>query len=492
MAQKSVRVADLRADPRTATVDLTGVDANNDGVIQGTAEMNALFVAIDKLDHNGDAASIASTAADGTPTVAGKALDGIRAAARAVGTTTGGSSTTAATLRDKALARAFPGGMTTSLTRGAQGTPVLAVQYALGRLGIFNASADSSFGPKTAAAVTAFQASKGIAQTGVVDVATLSALDAAVSTADQRTPAAKAADPIAYLQNTAQFALSRVVVTDHARPVSWSHPQIRAAYGVFVKEYWAVCKQNRVESDCKTLALFLMDAFRHKVKSDLNVQLPLPSSSSGSIPARRWVAATASDTKGFFSRFSTLPTIRPGYSNAVAIQQLDPDQSMIYGVNVRYGELNADQVARSTTVKVPWDPARDNGGDMSKPEVPIDQLEAGDILFIDHTGDGAWDHTINVIDVTKNAAGHTTALTLAVGSFDDMKDDDGATAPNGLGEVNNYTEEVQIQFDNNGRVTGNQTTWSSEPPYLVDTRYHATSTLMERRPGGKLEVARWG
>ena len=61
------------------------------------------------------------------------------------------------------------------------------------------------------------------------------------------------------------------------------------------------------------------------------------------------------------------------------------------------------------------------------------QLNPGDVLFIDHTGDGQVDHMANVVKVERDAAGKVTRLVLATGSFDDMKDADGATAPRGPG-----------------------------------------------------------
>ena len=82
-------------------------------------------------------------------------------------------------------------------------------------------------------------------------------------------------------------------------------------------------------------------------------------------------------------------------------------------------------------------------------------------------------------------------MVLATGSFDDMKDANGATAPNSLGEVNNYAEEVTVRFDEQGRVTSSAVTWSSEPAWLVGGRYSARSLLMELKEGGTIAVGRW-
>jgi hypothetical protein len=80
---------------------------------------------------------------------------------------------------------------------------------------------------------------------------------------------------------------------------------------------------------------------------------------------------------------------------------------------------------------------------------------------------------------------------LATGSFDDMKDADGSTAPTSLGEVNNYAEEVTVTFDAAGKVSSSKVTWSSEPSWLTEGRYSARTLLMEMKPGGTISVGRW-
>ena len=73
----------------------------------------------------------------------------------------------------------------------------------------------------------------------------------------------------------------------------------------------------------------------------------------------------------------------------------------------------------------------------------------------------------------------------------DMKDADGSTAPNSLGEVNNYAEEVTVTFDAAGKVASSKVTWSSEPSWLTESRYSARTLLMEMKPGGTISVGRW-
>jgi hypothetical protein len=396
-----------------------------------------------------------------------------------------------AAAHDEAIAKAFGAGAAATLASGAKGQKVVAVQYALGRLGFLTSLADGSYGPKTVAAVKAFQAKQGLPETGTVDARTLAALDAAAAAHDPRPPAAKAASAIGYFSDWSKLGLSKIEIKDRSKPINWKNAEVQAAYGKFVGEYWGVLKENHVEADCKTLALFFMDQFRSKLKADTGAQLALPGSSEGRVAKGTWTAATASRTGGFMSRFSQLAQVRPGYAAAQKIQELDSKHSMVQGVNLRYAGVDADAAARAATTVAAWDPRLDNRGDQTRPEVPTKDLRPGDVIFIDHTGDGKWDHTVNVVGVERDAAGVPKKLTLAVGSFDDMKDADGKTAPNGLGEVNNYAEELEVTLDASGKITGSKVTWSSEPAYLVDARYSARTTLMELKPGGRLKVARW-
>ena len=317
---------------------------------------------------------------------------------------------------------------------------------------------DGKFGPGTERAVKAFQTASELPATGVVDQATLTKLDAKLASTELRTPAEVSGDPLAYLSNHTALGMAKFSpLADCKKPADWNHPEIQAKYGEFAASYWEHLKTNRVEADCKTLSLFV----------------------------------TAANTRGFFSRFETLSGVRPGYENAQAIQRLDPKASMLAGVNVRYGGVDANMASRAVKVTIPWTAARDNAGDQKAPELPVAQLNAGDVIFIDHTGDGKVDHMANVIKVQRDAEGKVTQLVLATGSFDDMKDADGSTAPSSLGEVNNYTEGVTVQVGADGKVASSKVTWSSEPSWLTEGRYSARTLLMEMKPGGTISVGRW-
>jgi peptidoglycan hydrolase-like protein with peptidoglycan-binding domain len=484
LQDKKIDVAEAAADPRLAGVNVATADLNRDGKVSGANEAAALFREVDRYDRNGDAASIALTDASGNATRASVVAAALQSKAVFSVTEPSGS----APLTDAALSKAFSAPNTLPLQKPAQGDAAVAVQYALARLGLPVGSVDGKFGPGTERAVKAFQAQASLPQTGVVDQATLGALDAKLKSTELRTPAEASGNALAYLSNHQALGLPKLpAIADRSKPVNWSHPEVQKAYGSFVASYWEHLKTNRVECDCKTLSLFMMDQFRLKAKADLGVQLPLPAS----LPQREWIAATAADPKGFMSRFDQLPTVRGGYENAQAIQRLDPRASMLSGVNLRYAGVDANMASRAVKVTAPWTAARDNAGDQSKPEVPVAQMNPGDVIFIDHTGDGRIDHMANVIRVDRNAEGVVTQMVLATGSFDDMKDANGATAPNSLAEVNNYAEEVTVKFDATGRVTNSQVTWSSEPAWLTSSRYSARTLLMEMKPGGTISVGRW-
>ncbi len=383
-------------------------------------------------------------------------------------------------------------GVKLPVSSGAKGSPALAIQYALGRLGLMKGLglADGKFGPKSSAALAQFQKNAGLAVTGALDAKTLAALDAAVSV-DSRVAAAKSSDPMGYLFNFKALGVSAVSLGSPAPKASWAEPAVQKAYGAFVKDYWQALKSNKVECDCKTLNLLLMDGFRRKVKEDTGLQLPLPSNGAKTCPEPQWQAMTDASAQGFFKRFENLKSVREGYSAAQAIQKLDPTASMLVGVNVRPGNYRADQVGRAATPVQAWSAAMDNKGDALKSEIPVQQLQPGDMIFIDH-GAGVWGHAVNVVDVKRGPDGKVLQAVIATGSFDDMKDSNGSTDPRGGFEINNYTEEVTIDFDASGKVTKSEVTWSSEPSYLVDPRYSQKKLLMELKPNGKVVLANWG
>ena len=75
--------------------------------------------------------------------------------------------------QDSALRKAFPNGLQGEIVRGASGTGVVAVQYALGRLGHLHDLCDGKFGGNTETALKVYQRAVGLPVTGKVDAALL-------------------------------------------------------------------------------------------------------------------------------------------------------------------------------------------------------------------------------------------------------------------------------------------------------------------------------
>ncbi|HMT92923.1 peptidoglycan-binding domain-containing protein [uncultured Thiothrix sp.] len=493
MTNKNLSTFHASQDPRLAGLNWSSLDLNRNGVLSST-EFTYLFTALDRFDVNGSSLSL-DLGTTNAPTIVGKMV----AAIRELVTTTSTPPTSTGNLADRALAKAFPRGLTSNLVRGSSGTEVVAVQYALGRLGFLRGLCDGSFGGMTELAVINFQNSKALTATGSLDTSTLMALDRAVAALDLRAPAVKSTDPLAYLSNFRALGLPVLSIHSTAEVFTWGSPEIRTAFGQFVAFYWEVMKRNRVEGDCKNIALFFMDQFRKQLSEDRMINLPHPVLRSA-FAEKKWIIATSDKTQGLFSRADKLLSSeglrvsRPGYGAIVKVQALDSQHSMLYGVNVHYPQISADQVAKSCTRLFDWRSSYDNRGDSSKPELPVDQLAAGNIIFIDHSGDGKFDHTVTVVKVEKDTAGHTRKIVMAVGSYDDVRDTSSATSVEGVGLsiVNTYSEEVTVELNEAGQITSSEVTYSSEPSYLVDTRYSARTTLMEQKAGGKLIVARWG
>lgn len=492
MTNKTVSIERARRDTRLSSLNWATLDMNRNGSISGS-ELTYLFTALDRFDVNGSSLSL-ELGSNTAPTTVGNMVAAIRELATTVST----PSTTSASLADRALAKAFPSGLTGTLGQGSSGTGVVAVQYALGRLGYLHALCDGHFGGVTEQALVNFQTAKGLPATGIVDLHALKALDTAVAVLDLRAPAAKATDPLAYLSNFRALNLPVLTIRSTAEVFTWASPEIRNAFGQFVGFYWEVMKRNRVEGDCKNIALFFMDQFRKQLHEDRMINLPHPALRGAA--EKKWIIATSDKTQGLFSRADKLlkdeglRVSRPGYGVILNVQALDSQHSMLYGVNVHYPQISADQVAKSCTRLFDWNSSYDNRGDSSKPELPVNQLAAGHVIFIDHSGDGKFDHTVTVVNVDKDSAGRTRKIVMAVGSYDDVRDASSATSVEGVGLsiVNTYSEEVTVELNESGKITRSEVTYSSEPSYLVDTRYSARTTLMEEKAGGKLIVARWG
>ncbi|MCK5917455.1 MAG: peptidoglycan-binding protein [Cocleimonas sp.] len=484
-------------DPRLNELNFSHVDTNQSGFISGTNDFNSLFKAVDYFDRNGDAGSV-NLGSTQNPSKAGTLIIALRDIATA--NTTQPAPEPSTEFKDAAISKTFANNFNGEIKGGDSGDKVVAIQYALGRLGHLDYVCDGDFGGRTLTAVQSFQSvSPSLSVTGTVNVNTLTALDKAVSTLDLRVPAIKSGqNPMTFLSDFRQFNLPRIEVDTLGENVSWDSADVQEAYGIFVQHYWEVLKENRIEADCKALAMVFMDQFRKQMEEDTFIRLPLPRSPQGSIGKRKWTVATRTDPKGLFRRVAELffsrriRVNRPGYTALKNIQKLDPDHVMLYGINLRYPRTSAHQISRAATIISPWNSTYSNNGDVSKPEIPLSKLKPGYLIFIDHTGNGSYDHTVNVVKIKKDSKNRVRQLTLAVGSYDDVRDSLAATVVNSLSILNQYCEEVVIDFDENEQVIRSEITYSSEPNYVVKTRYSARTTIMERKAGGKLKISRWG
>ncbi len=331
--------------------------------------------------------------------------------------------------------------------------------------------------------------------TGSVDEPTLAALDGAAAKVDLRSPAELAADSLAYLRDfKARGVTSPISVSDRSRPIDWQHPEIQTAYGNFVRDYWKVSKDNKVEADRKNLALHFMDGFRAKVQEDLGVKLPMPKNGDKTLTEQQWAATTTakpdvSPGDALFNRFDALGSARTGDEGHQLVEPLDPRAGLHQGVNLTYPNTGARDVAAAVA---PRGTSIDNKGDDAVAEVPINELTPGDMIFMDHHSDGKYDHVVTVVDVARRPDGTVSGLTIATGAFHDMKDDDGRTRPRGWKDVNNFTEEISVDVGVDGRITGSKVTWASEPSYLKEARFSHKNTLMDLAEKGQVFVGRWG
>ncbi len=371
--------------------------------------------------------------------------------------------------------------------RGDNSDRVAAVQLALGRLGFVKKPVDGDFGPHTEQAVRAFQRQFGLAETGIVDALTLNKIDEEHSNRDFRSEAAEHPKPLEYLSNFAALGLDRLLPVG-ASP-RWNDPATQAAFATFCQLYWEVMKKNVIEADCKTIALFLMDQFRKKAQLDTGNELRRPGQPGNPLPKLVWNTFTARNAGGNFSKASGRTQLRAEYKGAVVIERLMPEHSMIRGVNLSVNLVCAEVApcAREISRRKPH-----NRGDHRIPEIEINDLAPGRMIFMNHDGDNDFDHAITVIAVDRKD-GRVSRVVLAVGSYDDVKDSLPSTPVKSRADTNNYAEEVVIEFDEAGMVVDADAdpTWASEPLYLRGKEYTAKNTIMDKNPRARMIVARW-
>lgn len=372
----------------------------------------------------------------------------------------------------------------TELKTGDKGNSVIALQRSLVTLGYSQIKKiDGIFGEKsTLPALKQFQKDNKIKATGKLDKVTLIKLNDALNK--------KASEPIIIPDMT----------PINIKAKSWESPELKAAYGKFVNERWEFLKGEVVETDCKGLALKFLSDFIQYYKEQTGIKLPYPGGKNG-VQEVKPVKFNSKETNGWNGDLPSDST-RDDYKGFKKLKEAYPDESLIRGTNYYFPGIGADYVAKKMIKQVisgnNSEPIiNEHPENMSirkmqkKPEVDINQLEAGDIIFIDHTDGGkSWDHTVNILDVNKREDGSVKSIKMAVAAYDDLMDRKAETPPE-YPNINFYSEEVLVKFDQNGKITSSKVNWSSEPFYINSSRYNATNTLMELKKGGTLMVGRW-
>jgi peptidoglycan hydrolase-like protein with peptidoglycan-binding domain len=138
--------------------------------------VGAVLLTID--DRRGPGASTALTTATTAPDATGAPADDPSATTAATGGAGAGGGTAAPTTASTAAAGAFSAANRAQVSLASKGSDVTALQQRLTVLGFAAGTADGVFGSATAAAVKAFQQSKGLTADGVVGSATWTALAA--------------------------------------------------------------------------------------------------------------------------------------------------------------------------------------------------------------------------------------------------------------------------------------------------------------------------
>ncbi|MCK5902833.1 MAG: peptidoglycan-binding protein [Cocleimonas sp.] len=528
MARKSIRLSVVNNDSRLNKLNFNQIDSNHDGVIDTLDEMDALFRAIDYFDQNG-CYHVITLGSHSQPTFVGKLvsiLDELsdpldrpskktlkHAPVPAVLSPSSQPPVDAEQaalakrserivaafrdlskdneLSDAAFRYAFPHYFEHDISFGEQGEQVLAIQYALGRLGHLSAVCDHHFGEQTKAAVTSFQsANPPLAITGDIDEVTLLALDKAVSCLDLRPPVIKSVhDALSFLSNFESLSLPKIVINPPHTIASWDSLEIQTAYGLFISHYWEILKENRIQADCKALSLFFMDQFRAQLAEDTSFRLPLPHSPNGTIKKRQWLV-THKTSNSLLKRVAALSLKNNEQENLSLshqatlkkIQQLDPDYEHLYGVNLKYPRTSIQNIS-SVTQLIEVETTK-------TASLTLDRLKVGHMIFIDFTGEGHYEQIVQVVKIKKDTHQRIRQLTLAVGSCQTNRDPLATTAANSLGIAHHYIEEVTVDLDIHHDIIRSEVTYSSDPSYITASRYTAKQ-LLRISHGGKIKIARW-
>lgn len=240
-------------------------------------------------------------------------------------------------------------------------------------------------------------------------------------------------------------------------PATFQDADVQRAYAEWLPQRWERWKANREEADCKTTAAKLMTDFRADYQQTTGRTIADPFKGRA-----KWLVGTREKPNGMQATIPTSGPLRPEYRQVKG-------QPAIDGPNHRIPGISADAAARTYTRPVATRNGQalvtksDGRDGFAKSDWRINQdlLQPGDVIFQQHRhpDDNRWDHAMTVVKVERDAQGRTQRLTMAIGSFDDLKDADSATPPTNV--VNLYAYEETIDF-RDGALVDAHVTWQSD------------------------------
>ena len=156
-----------------------------------------------------------------------------------------------------------PGGSGPTLKQGQSGAPVTALQNRLNQLGFNAGAADGQFGPKTTAAVKAFQHAKGLVADGVVGPKTWKQLGITVSGTPTTPPSTGGVRGSSALANSARsVALSMGGYSSQGLCATGVSRAIQRTYGINVRGNGNQIDNNLPKDKFKQVNLSLAEALK--------------------------------------------------------------------------------------------------------------------------------------------------------------------------------------------------------------------------------------
>ncbi|WP_304608736.1 peptidoglycan-binding domain-containing protein [Hyalangium versicolor] len=207
------------------------------------------------------------------------------------------------------------GGSGPTLKQGQSGAPVTALQNRLNQLGFNAGAADGQFGPKTTAAVKAFQSSKGLVADGVVGPKTWNQLGITVSGTPTTPPSTGGVKGNSALANNARaVAMSMGGYSSQGKCATGVSRAIQNTYGIKVWGNGNQIDDNLPKNKFKQVNMSLADALKIP---GLVLTWEKTSTRLGSIYGH--TAITSGDGKSSYSDFVEQNTLAAGGRSGLKI-----------------------------------------------------------------------------------------------------------------------------------------------------------------------------